>query len=413
MYARKNLMTLEREGACSARDSVRLVRFQEDAVDAERFDRLVESLTRSGTRRGVVRTLSGAILGAAGLVALAGGDAAGKDTGKGKRRGNDKGKTRKGKKGVRAQALRCCSGGNCTPGAGKNLTKCCYEGQNLAGKNFKGANLGSANFSGAILTGANFASANLDKTCFVDADVSRAKFNGANMGTAIFCRTRTSQGIDNSGCDRDNGCCQTCVDIGGRGCALGGECCGGAECTRTGDGVCTCPQDAPDTCDGVCVDLQTDETNCGECGVVCPEGETCQGGICRCGDAPTCANGLTCCGGECVDLDTNMNNCTECGNVCPSSLPNAEVFCGLGLDDQGRQVRGCVFLCGTNYRDCNDDPEDGCEVEIFNNNLHCGTCSNTNCEANNEVCKGCRCVPPNGLSTICQPVGNARLIRRR
>jgi uncharacterized protein YjbI with pentapeptide repeats len=380
MCVRKNLMTLGREGACSTRGSAWLVRFQEDALDAERFDRLVVSLTRSGTRRGVVRTLSGAILGAAGLIALAGGDAAGKDTGKGKskRRGNGKGKNRKGKNGVRAQALRCCSGGNCTPGAGKNLAKCCYEDQDLAGKTFKGANLGNANFSGATLTGANFTSANLDRTCFVDADITGARFTGANTGTAIFCRTQTSQGINNSGCDKGTNCCDTCNRAIGETCMGAGDvCCDGATC-----------------CDDGCRDLSSDENNCGACGNVCDPG-------------------LTCCGGECVDLDTDLNNCTVCGNVCPTSLPNAEVLCGAGLDYDGQPVRGCVFLCGTNFRDCNEDPFDGCEVEIFNNNLHCGTCSDTNCEANNEVCKGCRCVPPGGLSTICQPVGNARLIRRR
>jgi hypothetical protein len=377
-------------------------------VDAERFDRLVESLTRSGTRRGVVRTLSGALLGVAGLGALAGHDTVGKNQGKRKRRGDGKRKNR-----VRAQAASCCSGGNCTPGAGKNLAKCCYEGQNLAGKSFKGANLGNANFSGATLTNANFSSANLDKTCFVDADVTGAKFTGANTGTAIFCRTRTKQGVNNSGCGKDNGCCQTCVDIGDTGCAIGGECCGGAECTGNGDGVCTCPQDAPIICDEACVDLQSDDANCGECGNVCPSDETCQGGVCRCGSNPACGSGLTCCGGECVNLLTNPNHCTECGNACPATLPHADVFCGLGLDDRGRERRGCVFLCGNNFRDCNDDWEDGCEVEIFNNNLHCGTCSNTNCEASGQVCKGCRCLPPGDMSTTCQPVGNARLIRRR
>jgi uncharacterized protein YjbI with pentapeptide repeats len=349
----------------------------EVAVDAERFDRLVESLTRSGTRRGVVRTLAGALLGAAGLGALAGQDAAGKK-GKSKRRGNGARKDRKGKDRVRAQALSCCGGGNCTPGAGKNLAKCCFEGQNLAGQTFKGANLSSANFSDANLTNANLANANLDKSCFVDADLTGAKLNGANTAKAIFCRTRTSQGVNNSGCGKGTACCDTCNRKIGETCTGAGDvCCGGATC-----------------CEDGCRDLRSDENNCGECGNVC-------------------GSGLTCCDGQCVDVLTDMNNCTECGNVCPTTLPNAEVFCGVGLDDQGRQARGCVFLCGTNFRDCNDDPEDGCEVEIFNNNLHCGTCSDTNCEANNLVCKGCLCVPPDGLSTICQPVGNARLIRRR
>jgi hypothetical protein len=389
----------------------------EVAVDAERFDRLVESLTRSGTRRGVVRTLAGALLGAAGLGALAGQDAAGKK-GKSKRRGNGARKDRKGKDRVRAQALSCCGGGNCTPGAGKNLAKCCFEGQNLAGQTFKGANLSSANFSDANLTNANLVNANLDKSCFVDADLTGAKLTGANTARAIFCRTQTSQGIDNSGCNKANRCCQTCVDIDDTGCAIGGECCGGAECTGNGDGVCTCPQDAPDTCDGVCVDLKTDADNCGDCGVVCPSGETCQGGICRCGSGPACTNGLTCCSGQCVNLLTDLDNCTECGNACPASLPNATVICGAGQDEQGRPGYGCAFVCGTGFANCSGDPLTGCEQSVSSNRDNCGACG-FSCPDSRPRCCGCQCFEecspsdPICVCATCQQVTTARLIRRR
>lgn len=386
MYARKDLLTLEREGPCRARVAARFARNSwEGVVDAERFDRLVESLTRSGTRRGALRTLTGAILGAAGLGALAGADAAGKAKARSKRREGGKGKNGKGQSRVRAQAVSCCSDGNCKPGAGKNLSKCCYESQNLAGKSFKGANLSGANFSGAILTNANFTSANLDKTCFVDADVTGAKFTSANTATAIFCRTQTSQGLNNAGCGNATACCETCNrDIGETCTGAGDVCCAGAEC---------CP-------DG-CRDLNVAENNCGACGAAC-------------------GAGLTCCSGQCVDLLTDENNCTECGNVCPTSLPNADVYCGLGKDDNGQEVRGCVFQCGRDFRDCNDDPDDGCEVRIFNNDLNCGGCG-TNCgditpqDPNDPfVCKGCKCGLRNSpVSTQCQELSSARLIRRR
>jgi hypothetical protein len=390
----------------------------EVAVDAERFDRLVASLMRSGTRRGVVRTLAGALLGAAGLGVLAGQDAAGKEKGNSKRRGKGARKNRTGKNRVRAQALSCCGGSNCTPGAGKNLAKCCFEGQNLAGQTFKGANLSSANFSDANLTNANLVNANLDKSCFVDADLTGAKLTGANTARAIFCRTQTSQGIDNSGCNKANRCCQTCVDIDDTGCAIGGECCGGAECTGNGDGVCTCPQDAPDTCDGVCVDLKTDADNCGDCGVVCPSGETCQGGICRCGSGPACTNGLTCCSGQCVNLLTDLDNCTECGNACPASLPNATVICGAGQDEQGRPGYGCAFVCGTGFANCSGDPLTGCEQSVSSNRDNCGACG-FSCPDSRPRCCGCQCFEecspsdPICVCATCQQVTTARLIRRR
>ena len=377
-------------------------------MDGERFDRLVESLTRSGSRRGVLRTLSGAILGAAGLGALARDDAAGKDKRESKRRGGGKRK----KKSVRAEAVSCCSGGSCIPGPGKNLYKCCFEGQNLAGKNFKGANVGSANFSGATLTNANFSSANLGATCFVDADLTGAKFNGANTSTAVFCRTTMPNGsVNNSGCDKGTSCCQTCVEIGEPRCAIGGGCCGGAECTGTGDGVCTCPQAAPNVCGGVCVDFQSDESNCGACGVECPAGETCEGGVCRCG-GQICESGLTCCNGQCVNLRTDENNCTECGNVCPQ-VANAFVECGEGVDESGVRGYGCTYKCGATHADCDGDLANGCETRIYDDPNNCGRCGRV-CPAGEPRCCGCTCHTQESTTcSTCQELGNARLIRRR
>lgn len=338
-------------------------------MDADRFDRIVASLTRPGTRRGALQTLTGAILGAAGLGALLGSEAAGKEKGKGKqkRRGRD-GNRRKQGKIARAQALpsSCCSSGDCSPGEGKYLTKCCFDDASLTGANFKRANVSSASFHGANLTNADFSKANLQKACLVDADITGAKLSGANLNGAVFCRTRTGASTyNNSGCGKASKCCQTCVPVDETGCTRGGACCGGAECTGGGEGTCTCPA------------------------------------------------GLTNCNGVCVDLLTDMNNCAQCGNVCPTSLPNADVFCGEGVDENNEPAYGCVFLCGRDFRDCNDDPDDGCEVEIRDNNFHCGTCANTDCAATGKECKGCTCLPPGGTSSICQEVTNAKVIRRR
>ncbi|MFN8590014.1 MAG: hypothetical protein U0031_01045 [Thermomicrobiales bacterium] len=114
-----------------------------------------------------------------------------------------------------------------------------------------------------------------------------------------------------------------------------------------------------------------------------------------------------------MNLQTDINNCLECGNACPSSLANASVFCGPGVDENNDPVYGCVFLCDKNHRDCNNDWQDGCETTIQNNNFHCGTCSNTDCAASGKECKGCTCLPPGGVSTTCDEVTNAQLIRRR
>ncbi len=95
----------------------------------------------------------------------------------------------------------------------------------------------------------------------------------------------------------------TCV----HGCVLG-ACCGAA---------------TPDACGNSCVDLQTNNSNCGTCGHACTGGKTCQAGACAC---PT---NQTDCGGSCVNLQTNKLNCNACGNACPGSQSCSGGACGM------------------------------------------------------------------------------------
>jgi hypothetical protein len=55
----------------------------------------------------------------------------------------------------------------------------------------------------------------------------------------------------------------------------------------------------------------------------CPAGASCVGGACQCGA------GLTNCDGVCVNLMSDDNNCGACGNRCDSVC--AGCFCGLGF----------------------------------------------------------------------------------
>ncbi len=177
-------------------------------------------------------------------------------------------------------------------------------------------------------------------------------------------------------------------------------------------------------CSAQCWDLQNDPNNCGSCGNVCPNDEntfsTCTGGFCNticlnnygdcsgdghcetdldsdpdhCGDCFTrCTGGSNvatwgCDAGVCaiwaceseygncngdpddgceVYLTTDPNNCGECGIVC--DLPNADYSCQGGFCH--------VDQCHTGFRDCNDDPTDGCEIDITSDPNNCGACYNT------------------------------------
>lgn len=130
-------------------------------------------------------------------------------------------------------------------------------------------------------------------------------------------------------CPDGTSCCPTTNGDGTVACVAPGE---NGYCGACGNGMCL-PLD--ECCGGNCA---TTVTSCGQCGHVCPPGQTCQQGtngstcvdveIDAGGDAADagdpCANvtcsGKTCCavGGtpECVDLGTDVVNCGQCGKVC-------------------------------------------------------------------------------------------------
>src|SRR5581483_5686220 len=77
---------------------------------------------------------------------------------------------------------------------------------------------------------------------------------------------------------------------------------GCAKGTSTMNSTCGSDQDL---CNGACVNVQTDNQNCGSCGNSCGTGTTCSGGSC------VCSTGLVSCGNQCV-----ASNATHCGSSC-------------------------------------------------------------------------------------------------
>ena len=144
--------------------------------------------------------------------------------------------------------------------------------------------------------------------------------------------------------------------------------CDDAACA--GDPACEpCPT-GQERCNGVCIDTQTDEANCGSCGNACTTGETCEAGVCS-GD-PGCTPPQTECNGTCTDTQTDPNNCGECANACAPGQT-----CTAG-DCTG---------CATGQTDCN-----GTCVDLSGDEANCGTCG-TACQTGqtcqNGTCSGC------------------------
>jgi len=127
-------------------------------------------------------------------------------------------------------------------------------------------------------------------------------------------------------CHPDQTCCggvccggasdptKVCVEPGRCGCAADREECGGKclpRCPGGGGWVfdpsqmrcrCVCPPDKPQICGGVCR-------------AKCPAGTTRDRGTCRC-TRLRCGDRLTKCSGRCVDLRSDEKNCGGCGTRC-------------------------------------------------------------------------------------------------
>jgi hypothetical protein len=104
--------------------------------------------------------------------------------------------------------------------------------------------------------------------------------------------------------------------------ACGLACQPGAVCVAPDGGLfgeCQCPV-AQQLCEGKCSNVNTDPNNCGACasegGAVCQNGQVCApqpdgGASCQlsCGTAVECNGG-------CVNLSNDPSNCGACGNIC-------------------------------------------------------------------------------------------------
>jgi len=84
------------------------------------------------------------------------------------------------------------------------------------------------------------------------------------------------------------------------------------------------------------------------------------------------------CSGTCVNPDTDVDHCGACDNPCTAG-PNQSSTCIAG---------SCGFSCDVGFADCNDDPADGCEVDLQADESHCGSCGNA-CSAPANATAAC------------------------
>ena len=137
-------------------------------------------------------------------------------------------------------------------------------------------------------------------------------------------------------------------------------------------------------CNGTSVDIKSDVDHCGKCNTTCPtpaNGQaTCILGSC----GVSCSTGYTNCNNTCLDVQSDPNNCGACGAACPVPT-NGQPSCIAGQ---------CGFAsCNPGFADCNNDPSDGCEIDLQSDPNNCGTCANkcaiSQCVAGTCPAPGC------------------------
>lgn len=122
------------------------------------------------------------------------------------------------------------------------------------------------------------------------------------------------------------------------------------DCVPDGLGSFMCGAGCPfSMCPSGCVDVQTDEQNCGSCSNRCDPGEDCASGGCRCGGVGDDCEGITsstCCGTQCVDLNTSNAHCGGCGRACPAGSQCIDQQCRcMGAGNRDCRTRCVVTEC--------------------------------------------------------------------
>jgi len=119
-------------------------------------------------------------------------------------------------------------------------------------------------------------------------------------------------------------------------------------------------------CSKTCVNPFSDNQHCGKCNFACKAGEVCSGGTCKL----SCPGALSKCNNTCVNLKTDLNNCGSCNTKCLAGQ-----VCSNGM---------CALSCQSSLTDCK-----GTCVNLQTDNQNCSKCGAA-CPAG-KICSSGKC----------------------
>lgn len=265
-----------------------------------------------------------------------------------------------------------CNGGACTGVCTPGVTRCsgsAVEVCNNMGQWTLGSTCPAACLGGSCVAcspGSSRCSGNTIETCNAQGSwvtgqtCSVQCMNGACLSCTPGERVCDGAGYkqcDASGawsltvpCVGDVNASPTCSGAGvcGWGCNPGFEdCTGGAGCETNLSDPSTCGSCTND-CDGT---NGTPTCTSGTCGIVCDSGWA------NCGSGAGCETPLG-----------TLTNCMACGDSCgAATAPNASMAC---------EAAGCALSCDQTWGDCDGNPANGCEHDVWNDPKNCGACGN-------------------------------------